>query len=136
MEESIILTFWECITHFSTLSLPFQLMIPVCILAGVFAGVRLEQKWYLFAGILVLLVLACEGVCRFDAISAVFLEFDLTKEIGIVMPGNSTRLRVANIGKSSHVGSALKDVVSMSICPIDTIEWLSSLLLLIIADVI
>ena len=72
MEESIILTFLECITHFSTLSLPFQLMNPVCILAGVFAGVRLEQKWYLFAGILVLLVLACEGVCWLFDILRVF----------------------------------------------------------------
>ena len=55
------------------------------------------------------------GICFLDAISAVVRELGRTNEIGIVTPGNNTRLRVANIGRSSIAGSVLKAVASITI---------------------
>lgn len=72
MEETILLTLWSCAAHFSSLALPFQVMLPVCVLLGVAAGFRLVQKWYLFAGLLLVLYLACEGICWLFEIFAVF----------------------------------------------------------------
>lgn len=72
MIDSVFIGFFYCITHLSVLALPFQILLPVCVLLGVLAGFRLAQKWYLFAGAMLILAVACEGICRLFQMEAVF----------------------------------------------------------------
>ena len=72
MVDSVFIGFFYCVTHLSVLALPFQIQFPVCVILGIFAGLRLAQKWYLFAGLLFALALICEGACRLFEIEAIF----------------------------------------------------------------
>ena len=72
MVDSVFIGFLYCVTHLSVLALPFQILFPVCVILGIFAGLRLAQKWYLFAGLLFALALVCEGACRLFQIEAIF----------------------------------------------------------------
>ena len=58
------------------------------------------------------------GIALSEAIVAVVIEFSRPKASGRVMPGNSTRLRVGKMGKSSSLAAVLNRVASISICSI------------------
>jgi hypothetical protein len=50
----------------------FLIMFPACLILGIAAGVRLSAKWHLFAGLLLVLALVCEGLCRLFEMELVF----------------------------------------------------------------
>ena len=72
MIDSVFMGFFYCVTHLSVLALPFQILIPLFALLGVLAGIRLAQKWYLFAGALLALAVVCEVLCRLFEMEMIF----------------------------------------------------------------
>ena len=72
MIDSVFMGFFYCVTHLSVLALPFQILIPLFALLGVLAGIRLAQKWYLFAGALLALAVVCEMLCRLFEMEMIF----------------------------------------------------------------
>ena len=72
MVDSVFIGFFYCIANLSILALPFQILFPVCVVLGILAGMRLAQKWYLFAGLLLALALVCEGACRLFEMEMIF----------------------------------------------------------------
>ena len=72
MVDSVWIGFCYCVTHLSSLALPFQLLFPLFLILGILAGIRLAEKWYLFAGALLILALVCEVLCRLFEMEMVF----------------------------------------------------------------
>ena len=72
MVDSVFIGFIYCVMNLPALSPAFQIMFPVCLVLGIAAGVRLSAKWHLFAGLLLVLALACEGLCRLFEMELVF----------------------------------------------------------------
>lgn len=72
MVDSVFIGFIYCVMNLPVLSPAFQIMFPVCLVLGIAAGVRLSAKWHLFAGLLLVLALVCEGLCRLFEMELVF----------------------------------------------------------------
>jgi hypothetical protein len=72
MVDSVFIGFIYCVMNLPALSPAFQIMFPVCLVLGIAAGVRLSAKWHLFAGLLLVLALVCEGLCRLFEMELVF----------------------------------------------------------------
>ena len=72
MVDSVWMGFCYCVTHISLLALPFQILFPLFLILGILAGIRLAQKWYLFAGALLALALICEVLCRLFKMEMIF----------------------------------------------------------------
>ena len=72
MVDSVWMGFCYCVSHLGILALPFQILIPLFVVLGVLAGIRLVRKWYLFAGALLALALVCEVLCRLFEMELVF----------------------------------------------------------------
>jgi thiosulfate reductase cytochrome b subunit len=72
MVDSVFIGFIYCVMNLPALSPAFQIMFPACLVLGIAAGVRLSAKWHLFAGLLLVLALVCEGLCRLFEMELVF----------------------------------------------------------------
>ena len=72
MVDSVFIGFLYCVMNLPALAPAFWIMFPVCLVLGVAAGIRLRAKWHLFAGLLLVLALVCEGLCRLFEMELVF----------------------------------------------------------------